>query len=286
LNASTARATVSQFAAPFWAVLAVNVIARGQALFALYSIDSYDVAWKSFGGEIAYSLGDGRFIRAGIWWLQAQIGFLPIESMPASICLAIPLFIISGFIFAAAIVEDIKQKEAFGFAALFTLHPFATEYFYYGEVTLATVLAVFFAASAVWTAYRAPPSLIWRCVTAAAVVLALGNYQVVIGHIAAGSLLVLVASLCVSDSASMSDFAVQLGSFLRRTAVLVIGFIILRRLPGFDQASIPGSCFRQSLSCRCAGFLQEASRARFGDRVFFFPTARHRPDDNLGGDNP
>ena len=53
-----------------------------------------------------------------IWWLQAQIGFLPIESISASICLAIPLFIISGFIFAAAIVEDITQKEAFGFAAL------------------------------------------------------------------------------------------------------------------------------------------------------------------------
>lgn len=227
LNASAARIAVSQFATPFWAALALNIIARGQALFApMYSIDSYDVARKSFGGEIAYSLSDGRFIRAGLWWLQAQIGFLPIESMSASLCLAVPLFIISGFIFAAAIVEDIKQKEAFCFAALFTLHPFATEYFYYGEVTFATVQAVFFAASAVWSAYRAPPSLIWRCAAAGAVVLALGNYQIVIGHIAAGSLLVLADDLCRSDSASKPDFAIRLGRFLRRTAGLVVGFIV------------------------------------------------------------
>jgi hypothetical protein len=227
LNASAARITVSPFVAPFWAALALNIIARGQALFTpMYSIDSYDVARKSFGGEIAYSLSDGRFIRAGLWWSQSQIGFLPIESMSASICLAVPLFIISGFIFAATILEDIKQKEAFCFAALFTLHPFATEYFYYGEVTFATVLAVFFAASAVWSAYRAPPSLIWRCAAAGAIVLALGNYQVVIGHIAAGGLLVLAAELCGNDSTSKWDFAIRLGSFLRRTAALVAGFII------------------------------------------------------------
>ena len=85
MNASTARTIARQFAAPFSAVLALNIVARGQALFApMYSIDSYDVARKSFGGEIAYSLGDGRFIRAALWWLQAQIGFLPIESMSAS----------------------------------------------------------------------------------------------------------------------------------------------------------------------------------------------------------
>ena len=65
LNASTARAAVSRFAAPFWAALALNVVARGQTLFSpMYSIDSYDVARKSFAGEIAYSLSDGRFIRA------------------------------------------------------------------------------------------------------------------------------------------------------------------------------------------------------------------------------
>jgi len=79
-NASVARDTVSRFAAPFWAALGLNIIARGQALFApMYSIDSYDVARKSFSGEIAYSLSDGRFVRAAVWWLQAQIGFLPIE---------------------------------------------------------------------------------------------------------------------------------------------------------------------------------------------------------------
>jgi hypothetical protein len=226
-NTSVARDTISRFAVPFWAVLGLNIIARGQALFApMYSIDSYDVARKSFSGEIAYSLSDGRFVRAAVWWLQAQIGFQPIESMSASMCLSIPLFIISGFIFATAIIDDIRQQEAFAFATLFTLHPFATEYFYYGEVTLATVLAVFFAAVAVWSAYRAPPSSLWRSASIGAVVLALGNYQVVIGHVAAAGLLVLVADLSVCDTASKSDLSVLLSRFLGRTAVLLAGFAV------------------------------------------------------------
>ncbi|MBH5397407.1 glucosyltransferase domain-containing protein [Bradyrhizobium sp. CNPSo 4010] len=220
LDASVARDTISRLAPPFWAVLGLNIIARGQALFApMYSIDSYDVARKSFSGEIAYSLSDGRFVRAAMWWLQAQIGFLPIESMSASMCLSIPLFIIAGFIFAAAIVEDISPQEAFAFAAPFTLHPFATEYFYYGEVAFVTVLAVFCAA--IGCMERLSCAALFG-----AVVLALGNYQVVIGHIAAGSLLVLVADLCLCDGASKSDLSVLLSRFLRRTAVLLAGLTV------------------------------------------------------------
>ena len=252
MNASTARTIARQFAAPFSAVLALNIVARGQALFApMYSIDSYDVARKSFGGEIAYSLGDGRFIRAALWWLQAQLGFLPIESMSASICLAIPLFIIAGFVFAAAIFDDLKQAEAFAFAALFTLHPFATEYFYYGEVTFATILAFLSAALAIWSAYRAPQSLVWRCATVAAVVLALGNYQIVIGHIAAGGLLVLVARMCAGRSASGLDCYAFLGDFSRRTAVLVAGAavylacLVLTRY--FNAAVASGRAYRTGL---------------------------------------
>jgi hypothetical protein len=233
-------------------VLALNIVARGQALFApLYSIDTYDVARKSFDGEIVYSLGDGRFVRAGLWWLQSQTGFLPIESMSATICLAVPLFIISGLIFAAAIVDDIRQKDAFCFAALFTLHPFATEYFYYGEVTFATVLAVFFASLAVWIAYRAPPLFGWRCAAAAAVVFALGDYQIVIGHIAAGGLLVLVANLCRGDSALKPDFVAQIRDFLIRTAVLAVGLIFyapcLLLTKYLFPAAISGRAFRAGL---------------------------------------
>ncbi|WP_420971386.1 glucosyltransferase domain-containing protein [Bradyrhizobium sp. B120] len=264
-NADWARATASQFAAPFWAALALNIFARGQAIFApMYSIDSYDVARKSFSGEIAYSLSDGRFIRAALWWLQSQIGFLPIESVSASICLSVPLLIISGFVFAAAIIDDIRPKEAFAFAALFTLHPFATEYFYYGEVTFATVLAIFLAALAVWSAYRAPPSLIWRCATVAAVVLALGNYQIVIGHVAAGGLLVLVARVSTGDRVATSDLPALLGSFMRRTAVLLVGFaaylVCLRLTKYLYPAVTSGRAFRSGLP-DFSGKLQAAGSA-------------------------
>lgn len=252
LNAASARATISQFAAPFWAAFALNILARGQAIFApMYSIDGYDVARKSFSGEVAYCLNDGRFVRAALWWLQSQTGFLPIESVSASICLSVPLLIISGFVFAAAIIDDIRPREACAFAALFTLHPFATEYFYYGEVTFATVLAIFSAALALWCAYRAPPSLIWRCATVAAVVLALGNYQIVIGHIAAGGLLVLAACLPTGDRVATSDLPALLGSFMRRTAVLVVGFFAylacLLLTKDLYPAAVSGRAFRSGM---------------------------------------
>lgn len=223
IDPATLKAWKTRLAVPFWSVLLLDLVARGQALFApMASIDSYDVARRSFSGEIAYCLGDGRFVRAALWWVQQQLGFLPLESMSASLCLAIPLFIVSGFLFAAAILDDLEAGEAFVFAALFTLHPFATEYFYYGEVAFATVLAVFFASVAVWSAFRARPSLISRCVAVGAVLLALGDYQITIGHIAAGGLLVLAARLARGDKAP----GAELLAVARSAGVLALGVIL------------------------------------------------------------
>jgi glucosyltransferase GtrII-like protein len=223
IDPATLKSWKTRLAVPFWSVLLLDLVARGQALFApMASIDSYDVARRSFGGEIAYCLGDGRFVRAALWWAQQQLGFLPLESMSASLCLAIPLFIVSGFLFAAAILDDLEAGEAVVFAALFTLHPFATEYFYYGEVAFATVLAVFFASVAVWSAFRAPPSLVSRCVAVGAVLLALGDYQITIGHIAAGGLLVLAARLARGDKAQ----GAELLAFARSAGVLALGVIL------------------------------------------------------------
>lgn len=65
LNASVARDTVSRFATPFWAALGLNIIARGQALFApMYSIDGYDVARKSFSGDAPNDLAAAGLYRS------------------------------------------------------------------------------------------------------------------------------------------------------------------------------------------------------------------------------
>ncbi len=118
-------------------------------------------------------------------------------------------------------------------------------------MTFATVLAVFFAASAVWSAYRAPPSPIWHCAAVVAVVLALGSYQIVISHIAAGGLLVLAAKLSTGDDASKADCALQLRDFVRSTAVLVIGLIIyvlcLLLTKYLFPAAASGRAFRANL---------------------------------------
>src|SRR5580704_13751260 len=82
----------------------VNLVARGQALFgSLYSIDAYFVAKKSFDDEVAYNLGDGRFLRALLWRLQELLGFSPLASEAASLALATVAMVAAAILFGEAI---------------------------------------------------------------------------------------------------------------------------------------------------------------------------------------
>lgn len=195
-----------------------NGVARGQALFgALYSTDGYFVARKSFADEIAYNLGDGRFLRALLWRLQELLGFSPVASESASLALATVALVAAAICFAEALFGRRGRDATVMFALLFTLHPFLTEYFYYGEVAFGIVLSVLFAALAVYlTASGLRPGTSIAA-SAAATVASLATYQVAIGFIVAGFVL-----------ASVMDAGAQAVPTLRRqiavrAAALVLG---------------------------------------------------------------
>jgi hypothetical protein len=104
--------------------LLTNLVARGQALFgSLYSTDGYFVAKKSFADEIAYNLGDGRFLRALLWRLQGLLGFSPVASESASLALATVALVAAAIYFAEAIFRELARDAIVLFALLFTLHP-------------------------------------------------------------------------------------------------------------------------------------------------------------------
>ena len=176
---STLREHWERIRLAFIVGILANVLARGQALFgSLYSIDGYFVAKKSFNDEIAYNLGDGRFLRALLWRLQELLGFAPLASESASLALATVAMVAAAILFGEAIFGKHARDKTMFLVVLLTLHPFITEYFYYGEVAFGIALSVLLAALAVRvTAIGLPPrtSII---ASATAVVAALAAYQV------------------------------------------------------------------------------------------------------------
>ena len=96
----------------FIAGILVSVLARGQALFgSLYSTDAYFVAKKSFAEEIAYNLGDGRFLRALLWRVQELLGFSPLASESASLALATVALVVAAILFGEAIFGSMRATR-------------------------------------------------------------------------------------------------------------------------------------------------------------------------------
>jgi hypothetical protein len=222
-----------------------NLVARGQALFgSLYSTDGYFVAKKSFADEIAYNLGDGRFLRALLWRLQELLGFSPVASESASLALAMVALVAAAVYFAEAVFRERARDATVLFVLLFTLHPFLTEYFYYGEVAFGIVLSVLFAALATYltaAGLRLGTSII---ASAAAIVAALATYQVAIGFIVAGFTLASVMDACAEAGPILRRrIAVRAAAFALGTGAYGLCLVALRAFQpavGSGRAFNPG----------------------------------------------
>jgi Glucosyl transferase GtrII len=208
----------------FCAVVALNVVARGQALFSpLYSPDSYALLGEKPGDELINILSDGRFVSIALYWLQSALGFPAVRSVSTQMCAAILIFAASGFIFAKTIFNDIRPKEAFAFSAMFTLNPLAAEFFYYSETTLRTSQSVFLAATAVWAAFHHRATSRSYVLAIVSTFLALGVYQLAIAHIAIATVFMFFLkhkekSLESERTSNSSNINVAMG-----TASLIVG---------------------------------------------------------------
>jgi hypothetical protein len=229
----------------FIAGILANLFARGQALFgSLYSIDGYFVAKKSYNDEIAYNLGDGRFLRALLWRLQELLGFSPVASEAASLALAMVAIVAAAILFSEAMFGKRASEKTTLFVALFTLHPFLAEYFYYGEVAFGIALSVLFAALAVrltGAGLRPRTSIV---ASATAVVAALATYQVAIGFILAAFILATAMEACAKASPILwRQIGIRTASFVLGTGTYGLCLLVLRSMHpavGSGRAFSPG----------------------------------------------
>ena len=216
----------------------VNLLARGQALFgSLYSIDGYFVAKKSFNDEIAYNLGDGRFLRALLWRLQELLGFAPLASETASLALATVAMVAAAILFGEAIFGKHARDKTMFLVVLLTLHPFITEYFYYGEVAFGLALSVLLAALAVRLTAPGLPLRTSIIASATAVVAALATYQVAIGFIVAGFILASVMEASAEAGPTLRrQIGVRTASFVLGTGAYGLCLLVLRLMHPAVQA--------------------------------------------------
>jgi hypothetical protein len=228
---STSREYWERIRPVFLAGILVNLIARGQALFgSLYSIDAYYVAKKSFDDQIAYNLADGRFLRALLWRLQELLGFSPLASEAASLALASVAIVAAAILFGEAIFGKHASDKILFFVVIFTLHPFLTEYFYYGEVALGIALSVLFAALAVRLTDAALPLRTSIVASAIAVVAALATYQVTIGFIIAGFILASAMEAYAASSTLRRQIGVRAASFVLGAGIYGLCLLVLRSM--------------------------------------------------------
>lgn len=229
---STSREHWERVRPAFLAGILVSILARGQALFgSLYSIDAYYVAKKSFNEEIAYNLADGRFLRALLWRLQEFLGFSPLASETASLALATIAIVAAAILFGEAIFGKRERDKILFFVVLFTLHPFLTEYFYYGEVALGIALSVLFAALAVRLTDAALPLRTSIVGSAIAIVAALATYQVTIGFIIAGFILATAMEACGETGPILRrQIGVRAAAFALGTGIYGLCLLVLRSM--------------------------------------------------------
>ncbi|MCB5175205.1 glucosyltransferase domain-containing protein [Microvirga lenta] len=187
---------------PLLGVIILGFIARGQAILApLYSIDTYHAAYvKEAAASYDFLLSQGRYGWAILWWLRDTIGVHGVEVTSAGMILSVVMLAVTGFLFAVAILKEPTPAEAFLFAAIFTLHPFNTEFFHFSNVTSDITFAILLSALGMAAAFYISSVQLAAFVSVPLIVASLGIYQLAAAHIGTVWLLATAARLIENRS--------------------------------------------------------------------------------------
>jgi hypothetical protein len=126
------------------------------------------------------------------------------------------------YLFARAVIDEPTPIETFGFVSLFTLNPFASEFFYFSETTLRTSLALLFASIAVRAAFTAEGGAPRRVGAGAAAALAAGIYQLAVSYVTVTVAFRLLRLVGSAGAAHMRDPRREAAGL----ASLAIGFVL------------------------------------------------------------
>jgi len=185
-----------------WVLIALMLLAlaaRAQSITGpMYSIDGY------IGGDPAsyrLFLANGRWGLVALLWLRAKLGYVGMDVTPSALILSIGLFAGAGFLYARVLLGKLSASEFLIFAALFTLHPFNTEFYTFSDATLDIALSAFLAAAGRACAGASARSGLGAATGGLLVLVALSIYQLAIAHVVVVSLLTIVERMTRPDSA-------------------------------------------------------------------------------------
>jgi hypothetical protein len=178
-----------------WCLIALTLLAlaaRMQSMTTtMYSIDGYS---SPSAKELSqFVMTQGRWGLAALLRLRGTLGYFGMDVVPSSLVLSTLLFTGAGFLYARVLSPRLSNVELFIFAALFTLHPFVTEFYTFSDATLDIAVAIFLAAVGFACASgRARPRL-GMVIGGFLMVIALSIYQIPIAHLAIVGLLGAIA---------------------------------------------------------------------------------------------
>jgi hypothetical protein len=244
----------------FLALVIVGFLARAQAWVApSYSIDDYAESLVTAPTDLSPLLSQGRYGLAALWWLRAKLGFFGMPVATSSAALSTLCLALAGMLFAAAIVRRPTRGQAFLFGALFSLHPFLTEFFHFAGATLNTAICILIVAAASAAVLAGEATLAATVGAAVAIAVTLSIYQLVAAHLGAVFLLAVVWRLYVAAEAGES-VTVAARPLVRMLLTLVggvvlygLGFLIARQLSGVHMGA-RGDMSQLTLAQHAAGF--------------------------------
>ena len=185
---------------PYVVGVVLSLAARGQAISSpLYSIDAY-ASLHSGSIDYTFMLSQGRYGSALLMWLREAVGYVGLEVASSALLLAVLLAAHTGLLLAHVVLRRPTTAETTVFVVLFSLHPFATEFFHFAGATLIIIFALWLAALAMYACVAIDRPWLALATGIGGLTLALAVYQSVLAQAIAIGLLALVAWLVGIDS--------------------------------------------------------------------------------------
>jgi hypothetical protein len=178
-----------------WCLIALTLlalVARMQSVTTtMYSSDSYN---SDNAKELALAVtANGRWGLGILLRQRAKLGYFGMDVVPSSLVLSMLLLTGAGFLYARFLSPKLSNVELFIFAALFTLHPFVTEFYTFSDATLDIAIAIFLAAVGLACASATARPRLGMVAGCVLMVFALSIYQTPIAHLGVVGLLGLIA---------------------------------------------------------------------------------------------
>ena len=236
-----------------WCLIIVTLLAisaRMQSITTtMYSFDGYSPDSDNARALAEIVLTQGRWGLAALVRLRGTLGYFGMDVAPSSLIASTLLFTGAGFLYARVLSPKLSDIELFIFVALFTLHPFVTEFYTFSDATLDIAIAIFLAAVGFACASATVRPRLGMVVGCLLMVFALSIYQAPIAHMAVVGLLGVIGWELQLEPASagpprVRDFLAtgQFRALATVAASAVLYFLSMRLVPRvFDIALDEGA---------------------------------------------